>query len=63
MTNKQQVEAKVKQLEELKLPVKAEMGLLTGTQWTTVYTTSDGEQPLVTSKVVGTHAHCWGMRT
>lgn len=53
----------MKQLEELKLPVKAEMGLLTGTQWTTVYTTSDGEQPLVTSKVVGTHAHCWGMRT
>lgn len=37
-----QIEAKVKELEGLQLPVKADMGLLTGSKWTTVYTTSTG---------------------
>jgi hypothetical protein len=36
------VQVKVKALEELQLPVKADMSLLTGTQWTTVFTTSTG---------------------
>ena len=39
-----QVEAKVKQLEALQLPVKADMALLTGSKWTTVYTTSTGKE-------------------
>lgn len=37
------VQAKVKQLEDLQLPVKVEQDALTGTKWTTVFTTSDGE--------------------
>jgi hypothetical protein len=37
------VQAKVKELESLQLPVKVEQGALTGSKWTTVYTTSDGE--------------------
>ncbi|WIA15553.1 hypothetical protein OEZ85_002185 [Tetradesmus obliquus] len=36
------VQAKVKQLEALQLPVKVEQGALTGSKWTTVFTTSDG---------------------
>lgn len=39
---RQVIEAKVKELEGLQLPVKADMGLLTGSKWTTVYTTSTG---------------------
>lgn len=35
---------KVKELEELQLPVKASVDALTGTKWTTVFTTSDGAQ-------------------
>lgn len=38
-----QIEAKVKQLEDQKVPVKVDMNLLTGSQWTTVYTTSTGD--------------------
>lgn len=37
-----QIEAKVKEIEALQLPVKADMSMLTGSQWTTVYTTSTG---------------------
>lgn len=40
--SRQQVQAKVKQLEDLQLPVKVQLDQLTGTQWTTVYTTSTG---------------------
>jgi hypothetical protein len=38
-----QVEAKVRELEDLKLPVKVNQDLLTGSTWTTLYTTSTGE--------------------
>jgi hypothetical protein len=34
----------VKQLEDQKVPVKVDMNLLTGSQWTTVYTTSTGDR-------------------
>lgn len=37
-----QVEAKVKELEALNLPVKVNQDLLTGSTWTTLYTTSTG---------------------
>lgn len=37
-----QIESKVKEIEALQLPVKADMSMLTGSQWTTVYTTSTG---------------------
>lgn len=43
-----QIEAKVKQLEDLKVPVKVDTKLLTGSQWTTVYTTSTGDRPGLT---------------
>jgi hypothetical protein len=39
------VQTKVKELEALQLPVKVEQGALTGSKWTTVFTTSDGEMP------------------
>jgi hypothetical protein len=37
-----QIESKVKEIEALQLPVKADMSMLTGSRWTTVYTTSTG---------------------
>jgi hypothetical protein len=37
-----QIEAKIKEVEALRLPVKASIEALTGSQWTTVYTTSTG---------------------
>jgi hypothetical protein len=39
-----EVQDKVAALAALALPVKADMALLTGTRWTTVYTTSTGER-------------------
>jgi hypothetical protein len=39
---RQQVQSRVKQLEGLQLPVQVQLDKLTGTQWTTVYTTSTG---------------------
>jgi hypothetical protein len=46
------VQAKVKELEALQLPVKVEQGALTGSNWTTVFTTSDGALCCATAVMV-----------
>eukprot|EP00775_Hariotina_reticulata_P008861 gene8861-9040_t len=41
-SSRQTIVSKVQQLEQLQLPVKVDKSALTGTTWTTVFTTSDG---------------------
>jgi hypothetical protein len=46
-TTRQTILSKVEQLEQLQVPVKVDKSVLTGSKWTTVFTTSDGASCLL----------------